>query len=516
MVNTAVTGWSTFGRSNTDASFEVRFDYVNKDTSDAWYRLMIDLRITSGGERLMLALHPTDARLAKYVGGFWSLVDQNTGATITQDELYHFRAVCDGSSVKVYRWQDGELETEILSGTVTDVATTTTLNFAAQPNSVHAVDNIRILSDDLENSYTFAYNTANELTSMTGPNGTTTFTYDAWGRQTAKTLNSVTDTYAYRYGSKLYGVDLGNDTEVEVAYEYGADGKRRRITTGGLERWVRWNSGWGSTSIDDENGTLLQLMVGTVAAVEGPTPSSGDWTFLTSSHARSITGSYDDAGNKISSVEYEPYGRSYSLEGISSTVGYAGMAESVLGMMFPYRIYGVEQSRWFTRDPLTMIDGPNLYGYVGANPINKYDRYGLSFGIPGKLHISTLCRNLDNYYYVPEESDDKLDKPLEVPLPLPRRGGPPLYMTIKIDAFYGPRGCLKIPNFSSCTIKCDWNGNVMSAKCKAGIIGKPTACGNPDDGDRNWFPPNPNSPDDGSPPGPYDSPPQNDDGSWNL
>src|SRR5690606_9278174 len=93
MVNTADPGWPTFEKATTDASHEVRFDYVNKDASVWNNRLMVELRVTSTGEKLMLGLYPTDARLVKYVGGAWSLVDQDTSATTVQDETYHVRAV---------------------------------------------------------------------------------------------------------------------------------------------------------------------------------------------------------------------------------------------------------------------------------------------------------------------------------------------------------------------------------------------------------------------------------------
>jgi RHS repeat-associated protein len=380
MVNTADSGWSWFQRANTDPSLELRFDYMNKDTSDNLYRLMIDLRITSAGEKLVLSLHPSDARLVKYVGGFWSLVDQNTGATTTQDELYHFRAVCDGSSIKVYRWQDGELETEILSGTVTDVATTTTLNFAAQPNSVHAVDNIRILSDDLENSYTFAYNTANELTSMTGPNGTTTFTYDAWGRQTAKTLNSVTDTYAYRYGSKLYSVDLTNDSNVDVTYEYGADGMRRTRTSGSHDTWYNWDANLNVINEESINTNLSEWHLPFLAVVVGD-PSSEEYRFPMQDHRLTTRSIFNESRELLAEFDFAPYGSPFIRRGMSFSRAFVGLQydDETSLMLSAFRQLDVVSGRWTSRDPLEFVDGPNLYAYVGGNPISRVDLYGLSY-----------------------------------------------------------------------------------------------------------------------------------------
>jgi len=43
----------------------------------------------------------------------------------------------------------------------------------------------------------------------------------------------------------------------------------------------------------------------------------------------------------------------------------------------PYRYYSPTTARWLTRDPAGMIDGPNVYGYVGQNSINRSDPFGL-------------------------------------------------------------------------------------------------------------------------------------------
>ena len=41
--------------------------------------------------------------------------------------------------------------------------------------------------------------------------------------------------------------------------------------------------------------------------------------------------------------------------------------------------YSPPTSRWLTRDPLGMVDGPNLYGYVGDSPIHRLDVGGGSW-----------------------------------------------------------------------------------------------------------------------------------------
>src|SRR5690606_1280238 len=88
VINSAEPGWSSFEVATTGANHEVRFDYVNKDTYVSNYRLMVYLRVTSGGEQLMLAFYPGDARLAKFVSGAWVLVDQNFSATTVERDIH--------------------------------------------------------------------------------------------------------------------------------------------------------------------------------------------------------------------------------------------------------------------------------------------------------------------------------------------------------------------------------------------------------------------------------------------
>ena len=44
----------------------------------------------------------------------------------------------------------------------------------------------------------------------------------------------------------------------------------------------------------------------------------------------------------------------------------------------PFRYYSPFQARWTTRDPLGMVDGPNVYAYVRGNPLRYIDPLGLS------------------------------------------------------------------------------------------------------------------------------------------
>jgi len=66
----------------------------------------------------------------------------------------------------------------------------------------------------------------------------------------------------------------------------------------------------------------------------------------------------------------------------------------------PNRWYVPMQARWLTRDPLGMVDGPNLFAYVSDNPVNATDPMGASAvaGIIWIVECARQARALADYY----------------------------------------------------------------------------------------------------------------------
>jgi len=78
-------------------------------------------------------------------------------------------------------------------------------------------------------------------------------------------------------------------------------------------------------------------------------------------------------------VGYAPYGApSHANAGAAPAFTYTGKPlDTATGLYhFPYRQYDPNASRWLTRDPLGMVDGPNVYAYVTGNPVGLVDPLG--------------------------------------------------------------------------------------------------------------------------------------------
>ncbi len=93
-----------------------------------------------------------------------------------------------------------------------------------------------------------------------------------------------------------------------------------------------------------------------------------------------VVGLLDDAQLPAAAYTYDAFGVPLSANGNSgqpfgfSTKPY----DEHLGLTdFGYRVYVPPLGRWLSRDPISEWDGPNLYSFVGNNPITELDPLGL-------------------------------------------------------------------------------------------------------------------------------------------
>lgn len=102
-------------------------------------------------------------------------------------------------------------------------------------------------------------------------------------------------------------------------------------------------------------------------------------------HLGSCTMELDHNAQTISEEGYYPFGATAWMAARSAIevsykfVRYSGKEMDVSGLYYyGARYYAPWLQRWITADPAGDVDGPNLYGFVGNNPINYFDNGGFS------------------------------------------------------------------------------------------------------------------------------------------
>jgi RHS repeat-associated protein len=339
---------------------------------------------------------------------------------------------------------------------------------------------------------TFTYNNANEQTSMVNGATTTNMAYDAWGQLTSRTRGTYLASYVYRYGGKLYSVTSDYPGEDDVTYETGGDQKRRSRVSGLDETWYNWSMKWVVVSEEDNadgsSGSLARTYVGrNTAHVDGTAPSTGTWKYYTTERLNSTSGVWNQDKTTFAEFDYTPFGDLYTSTGSVGNVSHRFTGhdwDDANELYFaPYRYYSATLLRWVKKDPAGMIDGPNMFTYAKNRPILYSDRLGLKIPfLPGKIKVGKNCKRkyLDDFSHKPEDGGDLED--------LPDPGD-----TTPTDGFYGPTGRFKIPDGTTCTVKCNKKGKPVSVKCCNKVPGfVPTKI--PDDDP--YFPDNPHGPND--------------------
>jgi len=330
----------------------------------------------SGGGGLWLDFTSTAMRL--YDDASSTQLGYSSSYGSTQNVWYDVHVKVDGSNVQVWRGASGGAMDKVFDVSTASTTTTGRLEFRAL-NGKMLIDNVQILADGLSSTSTFAYDAANELTSMTGPDGSTSFGYDTWGRQTSKSRGSFSTTYAYRYDQKLYSVTSDFPDEGNVSYDYGADGKRRERTAGTDVTKYKWDESYTVLSEEDSSGALTRAYVGGNMAHYGSGTTNYRY-YLTDDYVQSTRALYDDSGNLAGSYDYTPYGDTLASQKFGATSHLYGDLDwdTEANLYFaPYRYYNPDSARWLTRDPLDMVNGPNVYDYVSAMPITHMDSLGL-------------------------------------------------------------------------------------------------------------------------------------------
>lgn len=245
---------------------------------------------------------------------------------------------------------------------------TITATYAYDPNGNRTSANGELATYDAQDRLTqrgaaaYAYTPAGDLLSKTANGQTTQYSYDALGNLTAATLPDgtavqyVIDGEGHRIGRRMNGT-LGrgflHGNALQIVAEL--DGASTLVS-----RFV-YASARNVPDYMVKGGAVYRLLADTNGSVRLVVNAA--------------------SGAIVQKIEYGPFG-----EVVTDTnpgfqpFGFAGgLYDSATGLVrFGFRDYDADAGRWTTKDPILFRGGdPNLYAYVGSDPVNRTDPFGL-------------------------------------------------------------------------------------------------------------------------------------------
>jgi RHS repeat-associated protein len=124
---------------------------------------------------------------------------------------------------------------------------------------------------------------------------------------------------------------------------------------------------------------------------------NGDYAYLYDGKGN-VAAVIDSSQAVVAAYRYAPFGKLLVKTGsLTQPFGFSTKRyDEQTGLIhYQYRPYAPEIGRWLTRDPLGEAGGMNLYAFVGNNPVNWVDPWGLAI------------INYSDYevYYKPEETE---------------------------------------------------------------------------------------------------------------
>jgi RHS repeat-associated protein len=240
----------------------------------------------------------------------------------------------------------------------------------------------------ITNNFVITQTVQYKRSAMVAAPGNITYTYDANGNRTEKWTNSLfAARYFYDTDNQLLGISFNNDLDYtdagDYAYSYDPFGRRISATEEGVTRYFVHD---GLDCIAELNstpsvtkwyvrGSGLGGGIGDIIAEVRPTTTN----YYCYNHRGDVVGLVSKAGVLAARYEYTAFGKPLVQTTNACPLAFSSKEyDSKSGLSYyGFRYYDADSGRWMTKDPLLWSDNLNLYGFVGGNPLEYIDFYGL-------------------------------------------------------------------------------------------------------------------------------------------
>jgi RHS repeat-associated protein len=236
--------------------------------------------------------------------------------------------------------------------------------------------------------------------------GNATYTYLASGELATKTVPGTgITTYDYDELGSLTHVELPNGDDVN----YNVDGVGRRVTrkfNGTVTNRYQYGTGLQPVAeLDASGNTVSTFVYGSRGNVPDYMIKGGVNYRLVTDHVGSVRMVVNSSTGAVAQrIDYDSFGNvlSDTNPGFQPFAFAGGLYDAATALTrFGARDYDAQTGRWTAKDPILFRGGsPNLYVYVGSDPVNFGDADGLLsvrdvFGGAGQA-FSNVIKGLTN------------------------------------------------------------------------------------------------------------------------
>ena len=232
-------------------------------------------------------------------------------------------------------------------------------------------------------AYARAYGPANNLNQVASQAGQA-LVFNANGN--LSTFQGAT--YTWALGNRLVGVSRPGMT---ASYAYDGEDRRTMKVVDGVTTRTLWSGADEVAEMDGAGNILRRFIPDGSGAMDGRLASleaSGTIYWHHTDHQGSVVATSNASGAPVSLVNYSPNGElGTAADGASLTApptgspfGYTGRQyDSETGLwQYRARYYHPQLGQFVSTDPIGTKDDPNLYLYVGQDPVNRVDPTGLA------------------------------------------------------------------------------------------------------------------------------------------